>query len=745
MSMDPKTPAETDQLSPPPFNLSRRGFVQAMGFGLGTLVLGTPGEGLAAAGNAAAVPSQFGAMLAIAPDDSVIVVCPSSEMGQGTQEALARMIAEELDCAWDRLAVRLPWADRAFINPAARHQLTANSMTVMGYYTLLRTAGAAARAMLVQAAATRLGVAADSLTTAAGVVHHAPSGRSLRYGELAEVAARLPVPEKPPLKDAASFRLIGSRTPRKDLQPKVTGTAEFGIDVHEEGMLVAALVLAPHPEATFEVDGIEAAKAMPGVVAVTQVKGAVAVLADRFWRARKVADTLTLKVTASPTAGLDDTAIAAKLDAAFDAVPPAAFPDIDLSVFPPRLSHADKPAVLAAVAGAPRRIEARYEVPHLAHAAMEPLCCSARLRGGELLVRGPVQDPESTRETAARVSGLPLEKVRVEVTFIGGGFGRKWSTDFVGVAVEAALAAPGHMVKTIWTREQDFAADQFRPAFVVKSTAGIAADGTILGMHSRISGESISRYHRRSGPPGLTGLADPGVAALLIYGVYGFPNKLIEFHAAPLEIPVGFWRSVTMSQNAYFAESMIDEIARETGKDPYQMRRALLAGHKRLVPVLDKAAAMIGWDKPRRKGIGRGISISYAEANFCAQAVEVEIKGKQLVIRRIVCAFDCGLMIDPVSVEGQITGGIIFGLQAALWGDASFADGVTTASNFGDYRMPLLADVPPIEVALMPGSDRPGNAGEASTPVIAPALANAIADAGGPRIRRLPISRQFDI
>lgn len=738
----------SEQTSPEATNISRRGFVGALGFGVGALVIGA-GAFAAVPGAAPTLapqsPASFGAMLAIAADGGVTIVCPSSEMGQGTQEALVRLIAEELDCDWGRVSVRLPWADPAFINPAAHHQLTANSMTVMGYFTPLRTLGASARAMLLQAAAARLGVAADTLTTASGIVSHAPSGRTLAYGALAGEAAALPVPAQIALKKVSDFRLIGKASPRKDLAAKVTGSAEFGIDVHEPGMLSAALALAPHPAATFTVEGVEAVKAMPGVIVVVPVAGGVAVVADRFWRAKSAAEKLTIAVTASPISGLDDAGIVARLEAGFAAVPPAAFPDIDVSVFPPKLSFADRTAVVAALAAAPRRIEARYEVPYLAHATMEPLCCAARLQDGELLVRGPLQDPESAREIAAKTAGLPIAKVRVEVTFIGGGFGRKWSTDFVVPAVQAALAAPGRMVKTVWTREQDFAADQYRPAFVVKSTAGIGKQGEILAMHSRIAGQSIAKYHHRSGPPGMKGLADPGVAALLIYGAYDFPQKLIEFHAVDIGLPVGFWRSVTMSQNAFFAESMIDEIARSTRQDPYRMRRKLLANQPRILAVLDHAAAMIGWDTPKKKGIGRGIAISYAEANFCAQAVEVELRGKKLAIRRIVCAFDCGLMIDPVSVEGQISGGIVFGLQAALWGEVGFADGKTTSSNFSDYRMPLLADIPPIEVALMPGSERPGNAGEAGTPPIAPALVNAIADAGGPRIRRLPVARSLDI
>ena len=342
---------------------------------------------------------------------------------------------------------------------------------------------------------------------------------------------------------------------------------------------------------------------------------------------------------------------------------------------------------------------------------------------------------------AARRAGLPLEKVRVEVTFLGGGFGRKWATDFPIPAMQAAMAVPGRWVKLVWTRENDLAMDQFRPAFRVKSVAALGADGAPTAIHSRIAGQSINAYHGR---PGFPGMADPTAAGLLIYGCYAAPVKLMEFHEADLAIPVGFWRSVTMSQNAFFAESFIDELAIAAKRDPYAYRRSLLSGEPRILRALDKAAAMIGWDRPKAKGVGRGIAFTYNEGHVCAQAVEVRVNRRKLAIRRIVAAFDCGVMVDPPGVESQISGGIIFGLQAALWGGVSFADGRPRISNFNDMRLPGLADVPPIEVALIPSGAKPGNAGEAGTPPIAPALANAIADACGVRVRRLPLAGQFE-
>ncbi|MCW1401874.1 molybdopterin-dependent oxidoreductase [Novosphingobium sp. MW5] len=717
--------------------VDRRSLLKALGLGAGALVIGAGPAG--AQGGSGA---QFGAMLGIGADGAVTIVCPSSEMGQGTQEALARIIAEELDCDWAHVIIRQPWADKAFINPVAKRQLTANSMTVTGYYPALRRLGAAARAVLIDAAAAKLAVPASELSASKGQVRHVSSNRVLGYGELAAAASALPLPAEPKLKMAADFALIGKRSPRKDLAAKVTGRAEFGIDVHEDGMLVAALSLGPHRHAKASATGIDEAKAMPGVKAVVPVNGGYAVIADRFWRARKAAEKLLVTVSESPIAGLDDAKVAAAISSAFDTVPAEPFPDVDIVSIPQRFTPGNPEAVAKALAAAPRKLEAEYSVPYLAHATLEPLVCSARLKDGELLVRGPLQAPEASRDIAAKVAGLPLEKVRVEVTYIGGGFGRKWSIDFVEVAVQAALGAPGHMVKTIWTREQDFAQDEFRPAFTARYTAGMAEDGKLLAMDSRIAGQSINRFHKRKGPPGQ---GDPSAAAMLVYGVYDFPDKLIRYHPADLSIPVGFWRSVTLSQNAFFAESMIDEVARAAKADPLAYRRAMLAKHPRGVAVLDKVAAMIGWNAKRAKGRGRGVALSYADNAWCAQAVEVSLKGKALTIERIACAFDCGLAIDPASVEAQMSGGIIFGLQAALWGEVHFADGAVTSANFSDYRMATLADVPRVEVALLHGSDRPGSVGESGVPGIAPALANAIADAGGPRIRKLPIANSLDI
>jgi len=730
---------------PSPVNLSRRGFLSGLG-GAGALVLAPQIVQAAefSAGSALPADARFGAMVSIAADDTITFVCPSSEMGQGTQEALARIIAEELDCDFSHMRVILPWAQEEFNNPVFRRQLTADSRTITGYYASLRNTGAAARAMLVQAASAKLGVPVGELTSSAGTVTHSASARSLSYGELAADASLLPVPENTPLKQVGDFRIIGGATKRLDLLPKVTGEAEFGIDVRGEGMLTATVVLGPHPKAELTATGLDEARSSPGVVAVVPVTGGYAVVATGFWRAKKAADKITLTAVTSAFDGLDDDVVSQRIEASFTEVEPVNFPIMDFTVTPPSITRADKAEVLAAIAGSPRQIEARYEVPYLAHATLEPPCCTAQFgEDGSLFIRGPLQAPGDVRKLMGELHQLPPEKVRVEATYIGGGFGRKWSNDFSVIAVQVAKAVPGRLVKTIYTREQDMKTDEYRPACAVKSVVGLDADGAITGMHSRIAGQSINAYHGR---PGMSGLHDMTVAGMLIYAGYDFPNKLIEYHETKsLNVPVGFWRSVSLSQNAFFGESLIDEIAREAGKDPYRMRRELLARDLRLVAVLDKAADMIGWDDTKPAGVGRGIAVSYTANSYSAQAVEVAVEGGALTLRRIVCVADCGLAIDPASAEAQVFGGMIFGLQAALWGQVKFADGKVQSASYADYRMPLLRDMPRVEVAMLQGSDQPGPIGETSTPTIAPALVNAIADAGGPRMRRLPISRELQI
>ncbi len=718
-------------------SLSRRQALVGMGVVAGSLVIGVD---IARGATVSGAPGALGSFISIAPDGAVTIVCPGSEMGQGVYNSLPRLVAEELDCDWALVSVRQAWADPAFINPRAGKQRTANSESIAGYFLPLRKAGAAARQMLLLAAAEQWNVDVAALSTAAGVISH--GDRKASYGELVAAASRHAVPKDPPLKPTSEFKLIGKVLPRKDLQAKVDGSAIYGIDVKLPGMLVAALKLAPHPDCEVTGFDAEAALAQPGVVAATKVPGGVAVLASGFWRARQAAEMVTLKHSPSPSRGLNDAGIAARLSAALDTGKVLPFPDFDTKSVPPKMIPANPAAVAEAFKSAAHVETLEYEVPYLAHAALEPLCCTVHIQPDQVRVVGPLQDPERSRKVAADLTGMPIEKVHVDVTFIGGGFGRKWPVDFVAVAVEAAKAGKGRPVKTIWTREQDFAVDQFRPAFKARTRIAYGADKRIAAMYSRIAGQSIWRYQKR---PGIPGVADPSVAGLLIYDRYRFPNKQIEFAETEFGIPVGYWRSVTFSQNSFFGECAIDAAARHAGVDPYRFRRELLEGDERLLAVLDRAAEMIGWDRPRAAGTGLGIALSYTGNAFCAQAAEVDTTGGKLSIKRIVSAFDCGLIVDPVTVAAQIEGGVVFGLQAALWGEIGFADGMPIQANYDTYRMPTLAEIPEIETALIKSEAAPGGAGELGTPGVAPAICNAIAAAGHAPPKRLPLVKDWTL
>jgi CO/xanthine dehydrogenase Mo-binding subunit len=411
------------------------------------------------------------------------------------------------------------------------------------------------------------------------------------------------------------------------------------------------------------------------------------------------------------------------------------FPDVDTQVKPPQMRPLDRAATEAALASAPRRLEVEYEVPYLAHLTMEPMTAAALVDGDGCRVWAATQQLDRTRELAAQLTGHPIERVHVESTYGGGGFGRRWELDFVRQAVQAAKAVPGRPVKLIWTREQDTQHDYYRPAFAVRTRIALGDDG-IAGMHSRIAGQSVWRFQ---GKPQIPRTADPSAAALLIYDVYDFPNKYIDFVEMPWRVPVGLWRSVTLSQNAFFGESAIDEAARALGRDPYEFRRQLLAKHPKLVAVLDAVAKASGWGGKLPAGRGRGIAISHGFDSICAQVAEVELRGREVHVRRLTCAFDCGRVISPSGLEAQLEGGMLFGLSAALRGKLTLAGGAVQESNFNDQQIVRMQETPQLQIVLVPSGEKPGGAGEAAVPCVAPAVANAIAAAGGPRLRRLPM------
>jgi isoquinoline 1-oxidoreductase subunit beta len=717
-----------------PDGVSRRRFLQA---GTATLfLLGLRVDGRVVAAEPAGA-GRFSAFLEITPAGAIRITTPSTELGQGIHSNLPRIVAEELDADWADVEVVMPHADAAFVSPITGRHRTASSESTKIYYEQLRGVGAAAREMLCAAAAQRWGVAPEECRSDASVVRHAASGREASYASLAAAAAALPIPAKPRKKRADEFKLIGKSIERKDLADKVSGRTVFGIDVVLPGMLHAALRMPP--QAGGDVASFDAASVLKlrGVVAVVKVDGAVAVIADTFWHARKAAEALEVKFTPGPADGLDTEAIRAGMRARLDddaaAVP---FPDIDTQAEPPTSRPLDRAATERALAGAQRTLTLDYEVPYLAHLTMEPMVSTALVTADACRLWIPSQQPDRGREAAAQITGLPLEKVRMDITFAGGGFGRKWELDFLRQSVQAAVAVPGRPVKLTWTREQDVQHDFYRPAYLARSRIALGADG-ITGMHSRLVGQSIWRFQ---GKPLIPGMGDPTAASLLIYDIYDFPDKYIDHVDVPWKIPVGLWRSVTLSQNSFFAESAIDEAAVALGRDPYEFRLSMLGRHPRIRKVLETAARRAGWGQPLPKGRGRGIALSAAFGSICAQVAEVSIEKDRLRVHGLTCAFDCGRQVDPGMIRAQLEGGMVFGLSSALRGDITFRDGAVVEGNFNDQPILRINETPRMTVELVDSEAPPGGAGEAAVPAVAPALANAIFAASGRRIRRLPFS-----
>ncbi len=720
--------------------ISRRDFLQVSVASAGGLLVACqsvePVAGAASEAGAtlappiAVGPARFGAYVEITPQNRVIVTCPQSEMGQGVHDGLPKLVAEELEADWATVEVRLPFADDAFINPITKRHRTANSESTVVYYDLLRKAGATAREMLVGAAAAAWAVPVGECSAAGSRVTHAASGRSASYGDLAAAAATQPVPATPRLKDPSQFRLIGKATLRKDTLAKVDGSAIYGIDVRLPGLLHAALRRAPSVEAKLLGFDRDAALKLPGVVDAFAIPDGVAVVARSSWQARQAAEKLEARFDGSAVSGLNSPAIRQRMLAALDD---------DAAAQPGRPAFGgapyDKAATLAAIAAAPIRRDWTYEVPFLAHAALEPLCATALVADGRCEVWAPTQQPDRTRDAMAQVTGLPRENCRLNITFLGGGFGRKWEVDFVRQAVQIANQVKGQPVKLTWTREQDFQHDRYRPAHIARTRVGLSKDGQVLGMHTRSTGIGMWRQQSR---PAIPGMGDPFALGLLINDIYTFPNKFTDFVETPDPIPVGTWRSVSASMNTFFSEGAIDDIAVATRRDPLELRLAILSD-PRAQAVLKTAAEKAGWGRKLPKGRGLGIALGYGFNSYCAQVVEASVTGGAVKVERIVCAFDCGLMVDPRNVEAQVEGGIVWGLSAARDGQISFEAGAALQSNFNLGPIIRLNETPPIDVHLLRTDHKPGGCGEASVPPVAPALASAIYAATGKRPRRLPI------
>ncbi len=680
-------------------------------------------------------PFSPNAWIHIGSDGIVTLTVDKSEMGQGSQTGLAMILAEELDADWS--TVRLGPVPE---NPAgwSRRMSTGGSTAIRTSWEPLRKAGAAAREMLLDAAASTWDVDRASCRAERGAVVHASSKRRLTYGKLVAKAAQLPVPKDPPLKDPKDFRLLGTRTPRLDTPAKVDGSAVFGIDVRVPGMLIASIERCPVFGGTLKSYDATKAKAVPGVRAVvalepspwTGTAGAwaagcaagVAVVANTYWQAVTGRRALEIQWDEGDAASLDSDGIRAEF------VKRAEQPGVE--------ARKDGDAA-ATLAGAAKRVEAVYEVPFLHHATMEPMTCTAHVRSDGCDVWVPTQNQTRAQEVAAELTALPKEQVRVHTTFLGGGFGRRLEPDFVSEAVRVSKAA-GAPVKVIWSREDDVQHGFYRPATYNRFAA--ALDG---------SGNPVAWTHRIVAPPILLkfGPLEKGIDRTLIDGAsnlpYAIPNVLVDQVAVDLlPVPRGFWRSVGISQNAFVTECFFDEVAVASGKDPYELRRQLLADKPRHLRTLELAAQKAGWGTPLPAGRGRGIALAEWAPTTCAQVAEVSVRSDGSVrVHRVVCAVDCGPTVNVGQIEAQLQGGIVYGLTAALYGEITLERGRVKQSNFTDYPMLHIEEMPVVEVHVVPSDDKQGGIGEPSVGPVAPAVCNAIFAATAKRIRRLPIGK----
>jgi CO/xanthine dehydrogenase Mo-binding subunit len=689
------------------FKLSRRDFVALGVVAGGGLVLGVR---LRSERRPARAALQPGAFVRVDADGTVTIWMARAEMGQGVLTALPMVVADELDADWSRVRI-----EQAGAHPDRYgRQMTVGSSSVRsGAWMPLRRAGAAAREMLVAAAAARWSARAADCRTERGVVVHRPTGRRLSYGDLAEAASALPVPENPRLKDPSQFTLIGTRVPRVDMADKVTGRAGFGIDVRRPGMRFGVVVHCPVFGGRLRGMDAAPARAVPGVRDVVEIPSGVVVVADHTWAALQGARALRLDWD---TGGF--TASSVSLSAAF-----ARRLGEDGLV-----ARADGDAA-AALAGSALRVEATYEAPFLAHATMEPMNCTADVRSDRCEVWAPTQNPQGTQAAAARITGLSVERVTVHVTYLGCGWGRRSRTDFVEDAVETSkrIGAP---VQVLWTREEDMQHDAYRPAAMCRFQGGLDARGRVTALRARVAATPIGGAGERVDRNGVDGIVN---------SPYRFPALFADNHPVPVVMPIGYWRSVGVSQNTFFMESFIDELAHAARRDPVELRRELLSDNPRARRTLDLAAERARWGAALPRGRARGVALVQDKESVVAQVAEVSVESGRIRVHRVVCAADCGQVVHPGIVEAQMESAVLSGLSAALFEEITLEGGRVRQSNFHDYPLLRLSDAPRVEVHLVASSDAPGSVGEPGLPPAAPAVANAVFALTGTRLRRLPL------
>ena len=665
------------------------------------------------------------AFVRIGSDESVTVISAHSEMGQGIYTSLPMLLNEELQADWSKIRVEAAPVDKVYNHPVFGVQMTGGSTTSPAEWERYRKVGATARVMLIAAAATKWGVEASTCRAEKGVVVHAATGKRASYGSLANAAAKLTPPTNVPLKNPQDFTLVGKPTRRLDTPSKTNGTAQFGLDVIVPGMLTAVVARPPvFGGRVAKLDAREALK-VPGVKAVEQVPSGVAVIAERFWPAKLGREKLVIEWDLGPNAGLSTEKMLR--DFRDTALKPGAI-----------AKKTGDPA--AALKTAAKTVTAEYDVPYLAHAMMEPLNCVVDLRSDSCEIWTGTQFETVDRANAAQTAALPPEKVQIHTTLLGGGFGRRANptSDFVVEAVHVAKAAKAP-VKVVWTREDDMRGGWYRPMWHDRFVAGLDLNGDPVAWTHTIVGQSIMQgtpFEAFGIKDGIDSASVEGAADLL----YGMPNLQVDLHTPKMGVPVQWWRSVGHSHTGFSVEAFFDEVAHAGGKDPYELRRKLLANQPRMRAVLELAAEKADWGARLPPGVGRGIATHFSFDSYVAQVVEASVeKGGAVRVHRVVCALDCGLVINPDTVRAQMEGGIIFGLTAALKTEITLKDGRVEQGNFHDYQMLRIFESPEIEVHIVPSGENPTGVGEPGVPPVAPALANAIFAATGKRVRRLPI------
>jgi isoquinoline 1-oxidoreductase beta subunit len=701
---------------------SRRDFLKATGLATGGLLMGVALPALRTTAEAAGTLHTPNAWVHISDDNTITLISARSEMGQGVYTSMPMLIAEELGVSLDKIKVAIAPPDaKVYGNPLlGGPQLTGGSTSVRDGWEKLRVAGAQVREMIATAAAARWNVDRDQVKMGDGVVT-GPRGMKATFGELAEAASRMPVPEKPPMKDPANFRIVGKRTKRLDTPAKVNGTAVFGIDVKVPGMVYAALEQSPVIGGSVKSFDASAAKAMPGVIDVVQIPDGVAVVADSWWRANKARKALKIDWDDGPGANLTEKTMLESIRAASTTGKPL------------EIKKAGDPD--AVIAASNRVVRREYVSQLLSHSPLEPMNFTASYNNGKVMLIGPTQWQDAAQATVAKAVGVKPEDVSLTTTFLGGGFGRRIDLDFIIQAAQISKAV-NKPVKLVWSREDDMTHDFYRPQAVHNLVAALGADGKPTAMTFRMTSQSVTG--RVFGLPGE--VQDPLMteAALAPYAIPAHRHDVVKHDAG---LRVGYWRSVSHLLNAFANESFVDELAKEAGQDPYAYRMALLQNQPRFANVLKLAADKAGWGQPLPAGRARGIALMEGYDTYMAQVAEISMNSDGSVrVHKVTCAADLGRMVNPDTVEAQIQSSIIFGMGAALMQEITLEKGRVQQTNYNSFPLVRMNEAPQIDIVLVNSTEKPGGIGEPATAVVVPAIANAVATLTGKRVRKLPMT-----